>query len=150
IDCRPYEAEVVNQRFQENTPLSFAETTTGGKTSANETEGLCKKTLKTKKTRELRRLSKRLKIRRAPSSKTRSARSRKPQKNPLRGAQHPTTRVNMVWESKQPVMKFHFEPNLDFQRHAIDAVCDLFRGQDVRRTEFTVIRDPADPQQRLG
>lgn len=47
-------------------------------------------------------------------------------------------------------MKFHFEPNLDFQRYAIDAVCDLFRGQDVRRTEFTVIRDPADPQQRLG
>lgn len=47
-------------------------------------------------------------------------------------------------------MKFHFEPNLDFQRHAIDAVCDLFRGQDLCRTEFTVIRDPADPQQRLG
>jgi type III restriction enzyme len=47
-------------------------------------------------------------------------------------------------------MKFHFEPNLDFQRHAIDAVCDLFRGQDVCRTEFTVIRDPTDPQQRLG
>jgi type III restriction enzyme len=35
-------------------------------------------------------------------------------------------------------MKIHFEPDLDFQRAAIDAVCDLFRGQEVCRTEFTV------------
>lgn len=47
-------------------------------------------------------------------------------------------------------MKLHFEPNLDYQLQAIEAVCDLFRGQEMCRTEFTVIRDPADPQQRMG
>lgn len=35
-------------------------------------------------------------------------------------------------------MKLRFEPDLDFQLQAIDAVCDLFRGQEVCRTEFTV------------
>mgnify|MGYP005852545045 CR=1 FL=1 len=46
-------------------------------------------------------------------------------------------------------MKLHFEPNLDYQLQAIEAVCDLFRGQEVCRTEFTVTRDPLDPQTRL-
>jgi len=36
------------------------------------------------------------------------------------------------------MMKLHFEPNLDYQLQAIEAVCDLFRGQEVCRTEFTV------------
>ena len=35
-------------------------------------------------------------------------------------------------------MKLHFEDNLDYQLKAIDAVTDLFRGQDINRTEFTV------------
>ena len=35
-------------------------------------------------------------------------------------------------------MKLHFEPNLDYQLQAIEAVCDLFRGQEACRTEFTV------------
>lgn len=35
-------------------------------------------------------------------------------------------------------MKLHFEPNLDYQLQAIAAVCDLFRGQEVCRTDFTV------------
>ena len=48
------------------------------------------------------------------------------------------------------VMKFHFEPNLDFQLEAIAAVCDLFRGQEVCRTEFTVTRDPVGIQGRLS
>lgn len=47
-------------------------------------------------------------------------------------------------------MKFHFEPNLDFQLQAVDAVCDLFHGQEICRTEFTVTRDPTDPQLRMG
>ena len=47
-------------------------------------------------------------------------------------------------------MKLHFEPNLDFQLAAIEAVCDLFKGQEICRTEFTVTRDPADPQMRMG
>jgi type III restriction enzyme len=47
-------------------------------------------------------------------------------------------------------MKLHFEPNLDYQLQAVEAVCDLFRGQEICRTEFTVTRDAADPQLRMG
>ncbi len=43
-------------------------------------------------------------------------------------------------------MKLHFDPNLDFQIQAIEAVCDLFRGQEVCRTEFTVTPDLAERQ----
>jgi type III restriction enzyme len=39
------------------------------------------------------------------------------------------------------MMKLHFEPNLDYQHAAIESVCDLFRGQEICRTEFTVTRD---------
>ena len=38
-------------------------------------------------------------------------------------------------------MKLHFEPNLDYQLQAIESVCDLFQGQEICRTEFTVTRD---------
>lgn len=37
-----------------------------------------------------------------------------------------------------------------YQRQAIDAVCGLFRGQEICRSEFTVLRDPGDSQARLG
>ena len=47
------------------------------------------------------------------------------------------------------MMKLRFEPDLDFQLQAVDAICDLFRGQEVCRTEFTVTRDRADPQASL-
>lgn len=53
-------------------------------------------------------------------------------------------------------MKLHFESNLDYQAAAVNAVCDLFRGQEVCRTEFTVTmpRDPnslfADDNSDLG
>ncbi|NOY00439.1 MAG: DEAD/DEAH box helicase family protein [Verrucomicrobia bacterium] len=42
-------------------------------------------------------------------------------------------------------MKLHFEDNLDYQKAAIEAVADLFRGQDINRTEFTVSKlvDPS-------
>lgn len=40
-------------------------------------------------------------------------------------------------------MKLHFEPNLDYQLAAIEAVCDLFRGQEICRTEFTVTQSNA-------
>lgn len=43
-------------------------------------------------------------------------------------------------------MKLHFEPNLDYQMQAIEAVCDLFQGQETCRTEFTVIREAAGGQ----
>ncbi|VVE15873.1 type III restriction-modification system endonuclease [Pandoraea soli] len=48
-------------------------------------------------------------------------------------------------------MKLHFEPNLDYQMQAIEAVCDLFRGQEVCRTEFTVtMKLPDEAQMSLG
>lgn len=44
-------------------------------------------------------------------------------------------------------MKLHFESDLDYQLAAIESVCDLFRGQEVCRTEFTVtMRPPGQPQ----
>lgn len=46
-------------------------------------------------------------------------------------------------------MKFHFEDDLDHQLAAIESVCDLFRGQEICRTEFTVKQDPSDKQMRL-
>ncbi len=47
-------------------------------------------------------------------------------------------------------MKLHFEPNLDYQHIAIESVCDLFRGQEICRTEFTVTRDGLAAQQTLA
>ncbi len=47
-------------------------------------------------------------------------------------------------------MKLHFEPDLDYQRQAIEAVCDLFRGQEICRTEFTVTREAVEKQMRMG
>ena len=43
-------------------------------------------------------------------------------------------------------MKLHFEPNLDYQLQAIEAVCGLFHGQETCRTEFTVTRVGASGQ----
>lgn len=46
-------------------------------------------------------------------------------------------------------MKLHFEPNLDYQWQAIEAVCDLFRGQEICRTEFTVTREVKPDQMTM-
>lgn len=46
-------------------------------------------------------------------------------------------------------MKLHFEPNLDYQLQAIEAVCGLFHGQETCRTEFTVTRDSASGQMAM-
>lgn len=46
-------------------------------------------------------------------------------------------------------MKLHFESDLDFQLQAIEAVCDIFRGQEVCRTEFTVTRASSELQGHL-
>lgn len=43
-------------------------------------------------------------------------------------------------------MKLHFEPDLDYQLQAIEAVCGLFHGQEICRTEFTVTREVASGQ----
>jgi type III restriction enzyme len=40
-------------------------------------------------------------------------------------------------------MKLHFEADLDYQLQAIEAVCDLFRGQEICRSEFTVMMQAA-------
>ena len=37
-------------------------------------------------------------------------------------------------------MKIQFESDLDFQHEAIEAVCDLFHGQEICRTEFTLTK----------
>ena len=47
-------------------------------------------------------------------------------------------------------MNFHFEADLDFQHQAIEAVCDLFRGQEVCRAEFTVTPDSSEAQTQLA
>ena len=47
-------------------------------------------------------------------------------------------------------MKLHFEPNLDYQLQAVEAVCGLFRGQETCRTEFTVTQDATDKQMRMA
>ena len=41
-------------------------------------------------------------------------------------------------------MKFQFEPDLDYQQDAIAAVCDLFRGQEICHSEFTVAHGVGD------
>lgn len=46
-------------------------------------------------------------------------------------------------------MKLHFEPNLDYQLQAIEAICGLFNGQETCRTEFTVTRDVPSGQMSL-
>ena len=46
-------------------------------------------------------------------------------------------------------MKLHFQPDLDYQLQAIEAVCGLFHGQEACRTEFTVTRDDAAGQMSL-
>lgn len=38
-------------------------------------------------------------------------------------------------------MKLQFEPDLPYQQQAIEAVCDLFRGQEICRGVFTVTRN---------
>ena len=49
-------------------------------------------------------------------------------------------------------MKLTFEPDLDFQLQAIEATCDLFKGQEICRSEFTVTTATSanDPQVELG
>jgi type III restriction enzyme len=46
-------------------------------------------------------------------------------------------------------MKLHFEANLDYQLRAIESVCELFHGQELCRTEFTVTQRVASPQMGL-
>ena len=48
-------------------------------------------------------------------------------------------------------MKLHFEDNLDYQHAAVEAVADLFSGQEIYRTEFTVTYQPeSSAQTSLG
>ena len=47
-------------------------------------------------------------------------------------------------------MKFQFDAGLDYQREAIDAVADLFEGQEICSTNFTVAPLKDDPQMGLS
>lgn len=42
------------------------------------------------------------------------------------------------------------DESVAYQRQAIEAVCNLFRGQELCRNEFTVLRDSGDTQARMG
>jgi type III restriction enzyme len=42
------------------------------------------------------------------------------------------------------------DESVAYQRQAIEAVCNLFRGQEICRNEFTVLRDSGDTQSRMG
>lgn len=44
-------------------------------------------------------------------------------------------------------MKLHFEDNLDYQQAAIESVVDLFKGQEINQTEFTVTFRSGDERQ---
>lgn len=35
-------------------------------------------------------------------------------------------------------MKLQFNPDLDFQREAIDSISGIFKGQEICRTNFTI------------
>ena len=39
-------------------------------------------------------------------------------------------------------MKLHFEDDLDYQKAAIESVVNLFKGQEISRSEFTVTFQP--------
>ena len=47
-------------------------------------------------------------------------------------------------------MKLSFEPNLDFQLKAIEAVCGLFRGQEASSTSFSVTPEPVPSPEQLN
>ena len=48
-------------------------------------------------------------------------------------------------------MKLHFEDDLDYQKAAIESVVSLFKGQEISRSEFTVIFQPeSGPNLSLG
>ena len=46
-------------------------------------------------------------------------------------------------------MKLQFDPNLDFQHEAISSVTDIFIGQEMCRTNFTVAPLKYDPQMSM-
>lgn len=47
-------------------------------------------------------------------------------------------------------MKLQFEPDLDYQLDAVEAVCNLFKGQEVCHTEFTITMPSAGSQTQLA
>lgn len=48
-------------------------------------------------------------------------------------------------------MKLHFEDDLDYQKAAIESVVNLFKGQEISRSEFTVTFQPeSTPNMSLG
>ncbi len=47
-------------------------------------------------------------------------------------------------------MRLRFESDLSYQAEAVAAVCDLFKGQELGRTEFTVARAPAEDEDSQG
>ena len=46
-------------------------------------------------------------------------------------------------------MKIQFNPDLDFQKEAIASIVDIFEGQEICRTNFTVAPLRYDPQKTI-
>lgn len=46
-------------------------------------------------------------------------------------------------------MKIQFNPNLDFQHEAINSVTDIFKGQEICRTNFNIAPIKYAPQTKL-
>ena len=46
-------------------------------------------------------------------------------------------------------MKIKFDPNLDYQQEAIEAVCSVFKGQETLQTTGKYIQNP-DGKQTLS
>jgi type III restriction enzyme len=47
-------------------------------------------------------------------------------------------------------VKIQFESDLDYQRHAIESVCDLFRGQEILHSTFSLSPNSRTDQHSLG
>jgi len=79
--------------------------------------------------------------RRSPKKSVKSTATVKKKSTPA--SKRPVTKSQSkpVEVHRSPIMKLHFESDLPYQAAAIEAVCDLFRGQEICRTEFTVTRD---------
>jgi len=50
---------------------------------------------------------------------------------------------------RKAVMKIQFNPNLDFQHEAINSVTDIFKGQEICRTNFNIAPIKYAPQTKL-
>src|SRR5581483_1437457 len=94
------------------------------------------------------------KIRQGSSSNRKSSSNATPKKSltvqERRTSQQTVESRKAISNAETTKMKLHFESNLDYQLSAIESVCDVFRGQEICRTEFTVTRHALAAQQTMA